>query len=101
MVVEQLNRYKILKDEIIDRDILIIYFEKDKFQIYPEGNHPEIPVKKTVDFYNVTKQFQSILIGKDGGVKSKDRSLLSPDIYFAQIDGMPMRKQEMKNNKRN
>lgn len=36
-----------------------------------------------------------ILIGKDGGVKSKDKKLDIID-YFGQIDAMPMRQSEMK-----
>ncbi len=36
-----------------------------------------------------------LLIGKDGGVKSRDQEL-DIDAYFDRIDGMPMRRAEMR-----
>ncbi len=39
--------------------------------------------------------FPVLLIGKDGGIKSRDQAL-NIDAYLANIDGMPMRQREMK-----
>ncbi|NVO29930.1 DUF4174 domain-containing protein [Hymenobacter lapidiphilus] len=40
--------------------------------------------------------FRVLLIGKDGGVKRRDTEPVTPAALFATIDGMPMRRQEMK-----
>ncbi|MBT2557289.1 DUF4174 domain-containing protein [Hymenobacter sp. ISL-91] len=40
--------------------------------------------------------FRVLLIGKDGGVKRRDTEPVAPAALFATIDGMPMRRQEMK-----
>lgn len=41
------------------------------------------------------KDFRALLIGKDGGVKLSSPSPLSAATLFREIDGMPMRQQEM------
>ncbi len=41
-------------------------------------------------------QFEVVLIGKDGGVKLRSRSLVSPQEIFRTVDAMPMRRQEMR-----
>ena len=43
-----------------------------------------------------TDAFRVLLIGKDGGVKRRDTEPVAPAALFATIDGMPMRRQEMK-----
>ena len=43
-----------------------------------------------------TNQFCLILIGKDGGEKFRSYSIVTPEQLFVLIDGMPMRKSEMK-----
>jgi hypothetical protein len=45
------------------------------------------------DYFQRT-EFPVLLIGKDGGIKSRNPSL-DIDDYFLQIDGMPMRQAEM------
>jgi hypothetical protein len=42
-------------------------------------------------------KLEIILIGLDGGVKLRQTELLSTDKLFTLIDGMPMRRQELKN----
>ena len=41
--------------------------------------------------------FRVLLIGKDGGVKTRQTSPITPKQLFDTIDGMYMRQQEMKN----
>ena len=43
-----------------------------------------------------TNQFCLILIGKDGGEKFRSYSVVPPQQLFVLIDGMPMRKSEMR-----
>ena len=40
--------------------------------------------------------FEVVLIGKDGGVKLRKQRPISAEELFETIDGMPMRKEEMK-----
>ena len=50
--------------------------------------------------YKKTKEsVEVILIGLDGGIKLRKTSLLTKTDLFGLIDGMPMRKNELKNNK--
>ncbi len=44
----------------------------------------------------VTQPFTFLLIGKDGGEKFRSDSFVSNSQLFATIDGMPMRKAEMR-----
>lgn len=49
---------------------------------------------------SVDKTFHGlILIGKDGGVKLKEQFIVEPKLLFSLIDGMPMRRAEIKQNK--
>lgn len=43
--------------------------------------------------------FRVLLIGKDGGVKRRDKAPVAPQTLFGTIDQMPMRRQEMKGEK--
>ena len=42
------------------------------------------------------ERFKVILLGLDGGIKLEQNSILSPEKLFAIIDGMPMRRNELK-----
>lgn len=46
---------------------------------------------------NPASDFQGWLIGKDGGIKDRFDKPITPPALFKEIDGMPMRRQEMKN----
>ena len=45
------------------------------------------------------KTFEVILVGLDGGEKLRQNSVLTTDKLFSLIDGMPMRRAEIKRNK--
>lgn len=75
------------------------------YQVTPEGyakGTRRTNWTKTTDFYKEVKKrkkdFEVILIGLDGGVKLRQTKLLRLDKLFALIDGMPMRRLEMRNN---
>ena len=49
--------------------------------------------------FNADKtKFKVILIGLDGGIKLEQKQVLSKEKLFSLIDGMPMRKREIRNN---
>ncbi len=71
------------------------------FVITPERVHSNYPgeisnrfARKAIDRYFQDKGNSAILIGKDGGVKMRQKTLFLQDL-FDLIDTMPMRKQEM------
>ncbi|MCX7554336.1 DUF4174 domain-containing protein [Marinicella sp. S1101] len=82
------------KDEIQERDILW-------FVLSPDGistNHTQplsAELKQNILKTYPMKSNQVILIGKDGGVKSRFSALQLNDI-FSEIDAMPMRQAEMR-----
>ena len=49
--------------------------------------------------YSENGQFEVILIGLDGGVKLRKSELLSSEELFTVIDGMPMRRAEIRRSK--
>lgn len=68
---------------------------------YRLGLHSKLTHPLDTYYWNMRrtkKDFEIILIGLDGGVKLRQTELLSLEKLFALIDGMPMRKQELKKN---
>ncbi|WP_218136916.1 DUF4174 domain-containing protein [Hymenobacter terrestris] len=73
---------------LTERDLLVLELpwaslpEADRSYLRQLGGSPD--------------SFRVLLIGKDGGVKRRDTEPVAPAALFATIDGMPMRRQEMK-----
>ena len=96
----QLDQINFESNEFIDRDLVIILIEEDNSRISYDG----LKTIKTIDYdstlnlrnkYNF-KEFKLILIGKDGGEKYNSKKLVNINVIYELIDGMPMRKQEIK-----
>ena len=94
------NQIKILQkdqDGLTERKLKIYKVLPKK---YSEGldNHNWIDNNT---FYEKVKRkkgdFEVILIGLDGGVKLRQTEMISLDKLFTLIDGMPMRRREIKN----
>ncbi len=77
-----------------ERDIKIfVIIEK---VLTRDGKVASLSASEIIKNYDV-HEFQGILlIGKDGGVKMKKPFVVSSEKIFALIDGMPMRKVEMR-----
>ena len=88
MAEKQLAIWKAAQPGIEERDLTIT-----------EVTGNELLYKK----YKVDRQtdFTLILVGKDGSEKLRTHSLLSNNKLFALIDAMPMRREEMRNTKKN
>ncbi|WP_425390540.1 DUF4174 domain-containing protein [Ekhidna sp.] len=78
--------YKLYDDHWIDH--------KDKIL----SKEQAVAIRKEYDIPE--GQFMVLLIGKDGGVKMRKDDIMSTREIFALIDSMPMRKQEMREQKR-
>ncbi|NNF19208.1 MAG: DUF4174 domain-containing protein [Flavobacteriaceae bacterium] len=81
-------------DGIEERDLLVFYIKEQ--QVYDSNGEKyelEIPEK----YYPLPGG--TILVGKDGGVKLNLETIADPATIFTLIDGMPMRRAEMKRKK--
>lgn len=94
---DQMQLFKEQQAGFNERDLLVV-------QLLAEGtsfinNQPidaELATQIRKRFNVAPQEFQVILVGKDGTAKRRDRSPISPEIIFAEIDAMPMRQQEMR-----
>lgn len=89
--------YKKEKEKIKDRDMKLIYISPSMIQTFPYT--PDIEAIKA----NIISHFaihpdkgETILIGKDGGVKLRKPIPVSTSEVFDLIDSMPMRQAEMR-----
>lgn len=58
------------------------------------------PLSKELERYNVDKNFKGVLlIGKDGGLKSRYEMVIAPKTIFELVDSMPMRQAEIRDKK--
>ncbi|WP_419212334.1 DUF4174 domain-containing protein [Maribacter sp. X9] len=81
------------KRELEDRDIILFLQHNGKLYNTKIQLTNIEPSKKVPD--NFTGY---LLIGKDGGIKSKEPYPIKPEGIFNLIDSMPMRRAEMKSN---
>ena len=79
---------------MIDRNMaLIAVTDKAEVIFGPDQPYKSAELRQA---YNINPaKFTVILVGKDTGVKRRHVGVIDPDLIFIQIDGMPMRQQEM------
>ncbi len=89
------------KKALKERDILIFRVTPDA--VYAaDGSPSKLNGKKIYDDCGLDSEFTgTLLIGKDGGVKLKRPFVVSTQEIFDLIDGMPMRKREMRESGKN
>lgn len=99
-LASQNRRIEQRRDALMDRDMRVLRLLAES--AYMEGRPLETAsVRQLREALNITADDRVlILIGKDGGIKR--RAPLDTDLreLFAQIDGMPMRQEEIQNKKR-
>lgn len=89
------------KKALKERDILIFRVTPDAIYI-SDGDLSQLKAEKIYEDYGLAASFKgTLLIGKDGSIKLKERFQVSPQQIFDLIDGMPMRKAEMKASAKN
>lgn len=83
-----------------ERKLLVLSATKNA---YKEGIDMNADWKDSITLYQKFEKsntgFDVILIGLDGGVKARRQQLLKLDDLFTLIDGMPMRRAEIKNDR--
>ena len=96
----QLDQINFESKEFIDRDLVIILLEEDNSRISYDGLNSistidydsTLSIRNKYDF----KNFKLLLIGKDGGEKYNSNDPININVIYELIDGMQMRKQEIK-----
>lgn len=87
-------------NELIERDLVVIYRENEKFKISSDG----LKTINTLDnesMNNITHKFflkeesRILLLGKDGLIKISSNNILNSKYIYEIIDEMPMRKLEI------
>lgn len=85
------------KQGLAERKLLVYRFSENQFTT--EFNTVWFSsTLKTKKYKSKFEDFKIVLIGLDGGVKMKQITILSTEKLFAIIDGMPMRRSEIRNN---
>jgi hypothetical protein len=94
---QQFNLFINEKEKLIDRKIVLYRCFEKKCTFYNWKDKPE-----TFRAGKKYKDFKTLLIGLDGGVKYDTNKVEDAKVYFDLIDTMPMRQGEVKKkNKRN
>lgn len=76
---------------IAERDIAWFVLTTDAI----ETNLAQTVTRDSLTAVHAGDGFEAVLLGKDGGVKSRQTETLDLDALFNAIDQMPMRQQEM------
>lgn len=81
-----------------ERDLIIYRLYNDHWLDPQENALTESEAKAIREAYALPiNEFMVVLIGKDGGVKLRERDPVETRTIFQLIDSMPMRKQEIDN----
>ena len=103
LVVEQQKHLDAAKGKLADREMLVVYVEGDAGgRVWDPSNDDGrsltgTEAKKLLDAHSVKAgEFALLLVGKDGGEKRRETSPTPLQPIFDQIDSMPMRQQEMR-----
>lgn len=94
----QLNQIKKQKNEFEERALKVIVLRNEKVEIWSSNQPQKLDYNQIMKDLNIEieKEYQNLLIGKDGGVKLKNNSPISNIKIFNTIDAMPMRQREMR-----
>lgn len=92
----QLQAFTADKEALEDRDLIIFLVSENV--VYNSNDKPsEMNAARLRKNLGIQHDFRgTVLIGKDGGVKMKKEFQVDPETIFTLIDGMPMRRAEIR-----
>lgn len=94
--LKQIRIFDEAKDAMAERDITQWVIINNTRVVKDGAMLPHIGAPKFYRHFNVPAQdFTVILLGKDGEVKLRKKSIVTSSALFSLIDSMPMRKQKM------
>ena len=96
----QLAKLTAHEEALIDRDLIVFLVAENR--VYTSDKKPfEMDAKRLRERLNIAAAFKgTVLVGKDGGVKLKEKFQVAPETVFSLIDSMPMRRAEVRNRKK-
>lgn len=93
----QLDKFTGQTPELQDRDLLIFRIDDSQVSDGLDSKVTDIEAASLRKSFNIDiEEFVVLLIGKDGGVKLRSEEVVSSQELFALIDGMPMRRSEIR-----
>lgn len=95
--IAQLDELTSVKDGLDERELLTFLVRNDS--VMDQGNQSVSAINAVSlrnQFSVEQEEFAVLLIGKDGGVKLRSKEKISAVDLFALIDGMPMRRSEIR-----
>ena len=81
---------------LIERKLIVYISTPQKFKQGLDSENWEISNEIYSEFKDLKSGFEIILVGLDGGIKSRNENFTPAQNIFALIDGMPMRRQEIR-----
>ncbi len=82
-----------------DRDLIVFHlFHNEPSRVGDDTVTPDAVAKLRAEMQVRSEEFSLLLVGKDGTVKRRSAEPVATEDLFAQIDGMPMRQREMREN---
>lgn len=97
------QQLQVLEEDVeglMERKLIVVQLAESESRIHlPKPLPLELNEKDQKRFRASGKPFSFILIGLDGGVKLRSHELVSREYLYALIDGMPMRRAELREKK--
>ena len=84
------------KEALLERKLVIYAFTEDAFRFHFD-EYWQKSEKLHQRYIHKNKSFKIFLLGLDGDIKLEQSSLLTAKKLFATIDGMQMRRREIRN----
>jgi glutathione peroxidase-family protein len=95
---KQINLLENLDEELKERKLIVYQIVGDKYKLGFTESY-KLLNSSSKKYVSTKDGLQVLLIGLDGGIKLKQSSILTAEKLFAIIDGMPMRKRELRKNR--
>jgi len=92
----QLKKLQSNHEKLNDRELLL-FLVTDTSVYNSQKDLTDLQPEAIIKKYDLNEFKGVVLIGKDGGIKLKEKFVVNPSTIFELIDGMPMRISEIKN----
>ncbi|GAA0733656.1 hypothetical protein GCM10009430_48010 [Aquimarina litoralis] len=96
-LLEQVNEFQNKTKELADRKLIIYQITPTSYIKGIENNQPTRDNTLYKKYNSSQESFKFMLIGLDGGRRLQSNKVISAAQIFDQIDQMPMRRQELRN----
>jgi len=97
LLSKQLELLKKEPNKLSERKLILIQAQKNQYKtIFPENS--EWVSSSLTNELKISKKtkFEVFLLGLDGGIKLRQQEIVQTEKLFSLIDGMPMRKAEIR-----